>query len=306
MILPDKEIEARINNSELLVNEDGSAIDSPTAKNISYDLSTKRFYSKEQDNEGTEKFTLQPLGSVFVASSEQIKLPNNISAEVKLKYSLMTDGLMLDAPLYQPGHHGSNIFFRLTNISNKDIQLTTDKKYAYIVFHQTTTDVDIPYNGDFCNSQKSINEIREHSYRGVYPDIVDDINKTRKKMNNAEKTIYGNVLVIITIFITLFSLLSSFFNASSGNISVQFSTTFLILGSIFSLVGAVCVVIDNDKSSIPKVVALWLIALAFFILSFIAGIIFVNADTPIQATSSSQTQDLNEEFNDLTELNNVG
>lgn len=306
MILPDNEIEERIRRGELLVNEDGNAIVSPKAKNISFDLSTKRFYSKEQDNEGTEKFKLQPLDSVFVASSEKINLPKNVAAEVKLKYSLMTDGLMLDAPLYQPGHHGSNIFYRLTNISNKDIQLTNDKKYAYIMFHQTTANVDMPYDGDFCHSQKSINEIREHSYRGVYPDIVDDINKTRKKMNNAEKTIYGNVLVIITIFITLFSLLSSFFNASSGNIAVQFSTTFLILGSVFSLVGAVCVVIDNDKSFIPKVVALWGIALLFFFLSFNTGKMIVYADTPIQATSSSQTQDLYESSNDPTELNNAG
>lgn len=306
MILPDNEIEERIRRGELLVNEDGNAILSSKAKNISFDLSTKRFYSKEQDNEGTEKFKLQPLDSVFVASSEKINLPKNVAAEVKLKYSLMTDGLMLDAPLYQPGHHGSNIFYRLTNISNKDIELTNKKKYAYIIFHQTTENVDMPYDGDFCRSQKSIDEIREHSYRGVYPDIVDDINKTRKKMNNAEKTIYGNVLVIITIFITLFSLLSSFFNASSGNIAVQFSTTFLILGSIFSLVGAVCVVIDNDKSFIPKVVALWGIALLFFFLSFNTGKLIVYSDTPIQATSSSQTQDLYESSNDPTELINAG
>lgn len=306
MILADDEIKKQIKKGELLLNEKGKAIDDPEAKNISYDLSTKKFYSKEQDNKGTDTFILQPLGSVFVASAEIINLPNNISAEVKLKYSLMTDGLMLDAPLYQPGHHGSNIFFRLTNISNKDIKLTTEKKYAYIMFHKTTTDVANPYNGVFCDSQKSIKEIREHSYSGVYPDIVDDINRTRKKMNNAEKTIYGNVLVIITIFITLFSLLSSFFNASSSNISVQFSTTFLILGSIFSLVGAVCIVIDNGKSFIPKVIALWAIALVFFFLSFNTEKMIANADTPIQATSSSQTYDLYETFNNPTELNNAG
>lgn len=306
MILADDEIKRQIKKGKLLLNEKGKAIDDPEAKNISYDLSTKKFYSKEQDNKGTDTFILQPLGSVFVASSEIINLPNNISAEVKLKYSLMTDGLMLDAPLYQPGHHGSNIFFRLTNISNKDIKLTTEKKYAYIMFHKTTTNVDNPYNGVFCDSQKSIKEIREHSYSGVYPDIVDDINRTRKKMNNAEKTIYGNVLVIITIFITLFSLLSSFFNASSSNISVQFSTTFLILGGIFSLVGAVCIVIDNGKSFIPKVIALWAIALIFFFLSFNTEKMIANADTPIQATSSSQTYDLYETFNNPTELNNAG
>ncbi len=114
MILADDEIKKQIKKGELLLNEKGKAIDDPEAKNISYDLSTKKFYSKEQDNKGTDTFILQPLGSVFVASAEIINLPNNISAEVKLKYSLMTDGLMLDAPLYQPGHHGSNIFFRLT------------------------------------------------------------------------------------------------------------------------------------------------------------------------------------------------
>ena len=306
MILADSKIQEKIKKGELLLDEQGQEITSPIAKNISYDLSTKKFYSKELDKEGTETFILQPLGSVFVASSEIIKLPNNISAEVKLKYSLMTDGLMLDAPLYQPGHQGSNIFYRLTNISNKDIKLTTQKKYAYVVFHQTTEDVVTPYKGDFCDPQKSIKEIREHSYSGVYPDIVDDINRTRDKMNNAEKTIYGNVLVIITIFITLFSLLSSFFNASGGSISVQFSTTFLILGSIFSLVGAVCIVIDNGKSFMRKVVALWAAALIFFVLPFNTEKMVANAYTPNQATSSSQSDDSNETFNSPTELNNAG
>lgn len=274
MILPDSEINERISNSELLVNEDGSAISSPIAQNISYDLSTKKFYSKEQDS--TDTFELRPLDSVFVASSEQINLPNDVVAEVKLKYSLMTDGLMLDAPLYQPGHNGSNIFFRLTNISNKDIKLVSSKKYAYIVFHQVAGNVEEPYNGKFCDPQTSINEIREHSYRGVYPDIMEDINRTHvkinnteKKINNTEKTIYGNVLVIITVFITLFSLLSSFFGTKSGNFSEQCSTTFLILGSIFALVGAVCVVIGDDKHPGLKPFILWGVATAFFILSFV-------------------------------------
>lgn len=173
------------------------------------------------------------------------------------------------------------------------------------MFHQTTSNVKNPYNGSFCNSQNSINEIREHSYRGVYQDIEDDINRTRQKMNNAEKTIYGNVLVIITIFITLFSLLSSFFNASSGNTSVQFSTIFLILGSIFSLVGAVCVVIDNDESFKPKVVALWLIALIFFGLSFYSANVIAQTDTTNPATSSSQPLNVNEPTNEPTALNNA-
>lgn len=277
MILPDSEINKRISNSELLINENGSAISFQIAQNISYDLSTKKFYSKEQDSkEGTDTFELRPLDSVFVASLERINLPNDVVAEVKLKYSLMTDGLMLDAPLYQPGHNGSNIFFRLTNISNKDIELEREKKYAYIVFHQVAGNVDKPYDGKFCNPQTSINEIREHSYRGVYPDIMEDINRTHvkinnteKKINNTEKTIYGNVLVIITVFITLFSLLSSFFGTKSGNFSEQRSTTFLILGSIFALVGAVCVVIGDDKHPGLKPFILWGVATAFFILSFV-------------------------------------
>lgn len=306
MILPDNKIKEWISEGKLLINEDGSTIFSPIVQNISYDLSTRKFYSKEQDSEGTDGFKLRPLDSVFVASTEHINLPSDVAAEVKLKYSLMTDGLMLDAPFYQPGHHGSNVFFRLTNISNKDIQLSNDRKYAYMVFHQVSANVDTPYNGEFCNSQKSINEIREHSYRGVYPDIMNNINSTRTKMNNAEKTIYGNVLVIITVFITLFSILSSFFNATRGNFIEQCSTTFLILGSIFALIGAVCVAIDNDKSFISKIIALWVVALIFFILSFTPWITGIKMNTTNQATSSSQGQDLYESPPITTERKNVG
>lgn len=312
MILPDNEINKRISNGKLLVNEDESTISSPTAQNISYDLSTKKFYSKEQDSkEGTDTFELRPLDSVFVASLERINLPNDVIAEVKLKYSLMTDGLMLDAPLYQPGHNGSNIFFRLTNISNKDIELEREKKYAYIVFHQVAGNVEKPYNGKFCDPQTSINEIREHSYRGVYPDIMDDINRTHvkinnteKKINNTEKTIYGNVLVIMTIFITLFSLLSSFFNMEGDNLFQQYSTAFLILGSIFALVGAVCIAIDNDKSFKSKIIVLWVAAFIFFILPFAS--MKVKAHVENQTTNSSQSQDLYESPCDTTERDNLG
>lgn len=110
MILPDNKIKEWISEGKLLINEDGSTIFSPIVQNISYDLSTRKFYSKEQDSEGTDGFKLRPLDSVFVASTEHINLPSDVAAEVKLKYSLMTDGLMLDAPFYQPGHHGSNVF----------------------------------------------------------------------------------------------------------------------------------------------------------------------------------------------------
>ncbi len=305
MILSDNEIKRQINDGELLRDENGEIISSPDVSNISYDLSTKSFYSKELGIEGATEFTLKPLDSVFVASSEIINLPHNVSAEVKLKYGLMTDGLLLDAPLYQPGHHGSHIFFRLTNISNKEIQLTIKKKYAYILFHKTEK-VSSPYNGDFCNSQKSITEIREHSYKGVYLDIVEDINKTREdinktredinktredinktqtKMNNAEKTIYGNVLVIITVFITLFSLLSSFFSSSNGNTTVRFTMISLLLGSIFALIGAVCVVIENDKSWYKKSAILWCLAIAFFGIAF-----YLN----MQYSSNQNTGSINE------------
>lgn len=311
MILSDSEINERISNGKLLVNEDGSTISSPTAQNVSYDLSTKKFYSKEQDS--TDTFELRPLDSVFVASSEQINLSNDVAAEIKLKYSLMTDGLMLDAPLYQPGHHGSNIFFRLTNISNKDIKLVSSRKYAYIVFHRVAENVEEPYNGKFCDTQTSINDIREHSYRGVYPDIMDDIKRTRDKINNTEKTInntektiYGNVLVIITVFITLFSLLSSFFNTKSGNFSEQFSTTFLILGSIFALVGAVCVAIDDVKPFKLKTIILWAVAIICFIFSFISWTIRVEAQEATQATDSSQSQGLYESPCDTTKMDNLG
>lgn len=52
MILPDNKIKEWISEGKLLINEDGSTIFSPIVQNISYDLSTRKFYSKEQDSEG--------------------------------------------------------------------------------------------------------------------------------------------------------------------------------------------------------------------------------------------------------------
>ena len=78
----------------------------------------------------------------------------------------------------------------------------------------------------------------------------------------------------------------------------------VILGSMFALVGAVCIAIDNDKSFKSKIIVLWVAAFIFFILPFAS--MKVKAHVENQTTSSSQSQDLYESPCDTTERDNLG
>ncbi len=157
MVLTDREIHNWISKHDLIENHEPDCLTS-----IGYDLRADHFVSREAL---TSHVTLKSGESVFVGTKENIKLPNDMIARLSLKNSRIRQGLSLDAPIYQPGHH-TKIFFRLTNVSNDEIELREGDKYALIMFEKLSGPVDAPYKGTFSGEM-------DFSGMGAYTSIYE-------------------------------------------------------------------------------------------------------------------------------------
>lgn len=175
--------------------------DSECVTNIGYDLRAENFARGSKMEETCE---LLPGESVFVASSEVIHFDSNTVGKIYLKNSRIRLGLTLDAPIYQPGHITA-IYFRITNVSSDSITLSKGEKYAMLVFEQLSESPDHPYSGTF---QKEFKFSGLGDYKSTYADQIKSLSGKIDDIKSVEKSIYGNVVTILTIFIAIFSILN--------------------------------------------------------------------------------------------------
>ena len=110
------------------ISEMGSSLlkpfDEESVTNIGYDLKTESFFLDA--NRPRTEVDLAPGDTVFVRTVETITLPDDMAAQVQLKNSRIRQGLSLEAPIYQPGHH-TKVFFRVTNITRQMMHLDIQK-----------------------------------------------------------------------------------------------------------------------------------------------------------------------------------
>lgn len=256
MTLVDKDILALI-NSGLLHNADVTQIGS-----ISYDLRTDYYVQNESDFKHT--FELAPRESVFVACVESIDMPVNMIGRIILRNSRIRAGLMLDAPVYQPGHH-TRIFFRITNVTEQTMKLTKDSAFASIMFEQLEHAPEHPYQGEF---QKELEFKNLGAYRRKYKTELQEYDDKAASLHNMEKNIYGNVITLMSVFIALFSLINV-------NIELAYAETIEVARMlVFNLttVGSIAFLVALIRSSLSrKKLEFWLL-LALAVIMFAAAI----------------------------------
>ena len=251
MVLVDREIAKLSKDIELICGYDRSCI-----TNIGYDLRTEYFAVDQQKKSSV---TLMPGDSVFVASHEAIKLPHDLLGRVSLKNSRIRQGLSLEAPVYQPGHF-TKVFFRLRNVSNSEINLCAGEKYATIIFEQLDGEPDEPYHGTF---RDEIDFKGLADYTSIYKDQIKKIEQKKEDLKEMEHSIYANVLVILTVFVALFSFLTT----NIGLFSREASTSefalynFITLGGISFLVGVLDSIIGSKNG---KKWFIWIATIVFF------------------------------------------
>ena len=255
MVIVDHEIADRVKRDGLIDSFDDSCL-----TNIGYDLRAKQFYVSDK---AEERVTLQPNESAFVESVEIVSMPTDMLGRVALKNSRIRQGLSLDAPVYQPGHK-TRIYFRLTNVSADSIELDKGEKYATILFDTLSSVPDKPYEGAFSDEfrYKGLGD-----YRDVYKRQIREIEKKTEDLKSMEHSIYGNVLVILTVFVALFSFLTTNISlaANSAGIEQYFIFNSLLLGCISFLVALMGTIVKPKK----RTWTYWIPAVLCFAVAFL-------------------------------------
>ena len=167
MILTDNDLHNRISKGELIVNNEGDY--EPSRLNcISYDINIGAIVSDEKNADETyknvAKYYLQPGETIFVKSDVKLKLPNDCIGIIYERNSVMRQGLVVDGPIYQPGHE-TYAFLRVRNIYAREKVLSVGDPIAQIRFEQlheipmnTYESEDAPYQS-------------ENDFRGVQGDL---------------------------------------------------------------------------------------------------------------------------------------
>lgn len=268
MLLVDKDISVFLSNGSAM-NPDGNQTaiiggDASSITNIGYDLTTKKFY--KLTSTGEDSCTLLPGESTFAESAEHLQFDNHTAGIVSLRNSRIRQGLSLDAPIYQPGHN-TPIRFRLTNISDKTITLDAGEKHAMLLFEQLSSPPDHPYDGAF---QKELTWRGMGAYNSQYAAKIKEIEDKTKDLHSLERTVYGNVITILTIFVGIFTLLNVNISlvekaASAWNFLLFNLST---LGDISFLAALLDTLLNREKPrrwlwAIPLVLFMVLIVLSF-------------------------------------------
>lgn len=242
---------------------------------VSYDLRIKCFYA---DGGNTDEYQLFPGNSVFVGSVECINLPENLVVTVLLRNRWIRKGLLLDAPMYFPGH-STRVFYRVTNLSGDIINLSQRDGLAQIIFQEVAGSGRV-YSGNYED---------EFDFRGVgtfrlYEDGLaknekieknisstkEQILKSEKKVEESEHRIYINVLALMSIIIAVLSISGIAFKADDiGQLIVQ---VMLLSGSSALLFGLITTLVKQNPKFEKYHWAIWLIAA---ICMLIAVVIFL-------------------------------
>lgn len=221
--------------------------------NIGYDLSCESFIKEPGTEES--KIILGPNESVFVKTSEIMKLPDDMIAYVQLRNSRIRQGLTLDAPIYQPGHN-TKVFFRVTNISSGEIKLNSSDELATIIFFKLDESVKAPYSGTF---RDEMNYSGMGDYSSTYSEQISKVDKKMDKLENLERNIYTNVLAIMAVFVGVFSLININVSLLAQNIAMKalMITDFTMVGAIGFLIAMVSFITSSHKKIVwlPSVIA---------------------------------------------------
>jgi len=261
MVLVDNEIKTFLINGTIEETDqtyikDG---DNSCITNIGYDLRAEYFVKDKSIQ--AEEYELLPGESIFVQTREFVHFDTLTMGRITLKNSRLRSGLSLDAPVYQPGHT-TKIFFRLSNMSNKSFTLKKDEKYAMLIFEQLHSEPDTPYDGTY-NMETQFSHLA--GYSSEYADQIKSLDGKIKDIHDVEKSIYGNVITILSVFVAVFTLLNVNITLVSQAAGVISFLTFnlVTLGSIsFLTLFLTSLLVEQKKWS----KGLWTIPLSCFVI----------------------------------------
>lgn len=203
MILVDKDIIER--SKEIFI----SGYNEEFVKPISYDIHIKEIIT---DNGNVDEYNLEPQQAIMVKCVEEISVPTDLLIRVENKNSLIRQGITIVSPVYNPGHR-TPIYIRVENISPNIFKISKNLSIAQLVFEQLSSKPNHPYDQQV---NASFND--EWKYRGLsnYKDYYEQrttkANRAKKELEDKESSIYTNILTMMGIFVSIFSLITVNFN----------------------------------------------------------------------------------------------
>lgn len=258
MILIDRDIKQR--SSQIFIE----GYDESSVTSISYDLHVQGIIINDSLN---DSYILRPGEFVFIKTVEMIHMPDDLMGRIGEKNSRMRQGLSVSGPHYYPGHK-TYIYLRVQNITSGTIKIKKNDKIAQIFFEQLTAVPDTTYEQQ---SDAAFND--EEQYRGLakykdeYEERMNKIQDTNKDLDEKINHLYANILTIMGVFVSVFSLIMvNFTNISSKNLSKEFIIPMnLSLGIVIALfIGLLLVFINKANNK-------WFL-LAYIILIVVLGI----------------------------------
>lgn len=218
-----------------------------SVKGIAYELSIDCVCDSNGEAALAE---LKPGETVYIKTNEEISLPDDITARIAERNSVMRLGLKVDGPQYIPGHK-TFCFLRVQNISGNSITLAKDFVIAQMIFEKLDKAPDQIYprqeGASFMDEKKFAGFGR---YQGQYDKLMKKYDDVKDDIDSLKEKIYGNVLTIMGVFVSIFTLVSvnvqSFVKESISK-SLIATVNLSLLTCIAVLLGLVLLIVNKGK-----------------------------------------------------------
>lgn len=251
MVLVDKEIKKR--QSEIFL--DGCYKES-CVNAVSYDLHVLGIVAQDKLE---DSYVLQPNEAIFVKMEEKIHMPNDLMGRIGEKNSRMRQGLWVSGPHYFPGHE-TYIYLRVQNINANKIRIKKGDKIAQIFFEQLSEVPEQTYD-----KQQNSSFNGEDLYRGMakykseYEERMEKINNANDDLDEKINHIYVNILTLMGIFVSVFSLIMvNFSNLEKEITNTKYIAVMnLSLGIVISLFLGLIMFFINHKNCNKKMLIFW-------------------------------------------------
>lgn len=181
-----------------------------------------------------EEYAIKPGETIFASTAEVITVPENMFAQVVTRNSAIRMGLTVIAPLYQPGHK-TRIFFRVSNASEKTVTISRGDSVCSLMIYRLSEPSAKPYGGVYADEFDYRGVGNAHAVKIPTAGVVEEKLKALEKM---ESRLYGNVMMMLTVFVAIFSLVNLNMSTLRDNYNLVDVLTFnaMFLGVISTLV----------------------------------------------------------------------
>lgn len=125
---------------------------------VSYDVSVDYIIDHNRE---ADHYLLPPHEFVFIATEEEIHVPDDMLISVGNKNSLLRLGLTVDGPKYFPGHE-TKMFLRVRNDAAYPIEITRGMVIAQLFYEQLAAVPERTYA-----QREDVSFQNETTYRGI-------------------------------------------------------------------------------------------------------------------------------------------